>query len=368
MKLKLVLILSLFLGIVSCKKREYPKESTQLEKEKIYFDGVVDNEPISLKIGTNNYYCYSSYNQRTDCVYVFTGELKKFDCNPCPQSLRVELSDYKPRLLGASVPVDSVFSKGSRGFMPSVSKANTIRFVAQSNMETSSIRWDLSNGESSQGSVFNTEFTQRGPQTVSLTIRTKSNCESMVVNTVFVDERTIFACDIKTEPMQNNTSKFETTIIGGKAPYRYTWNFGDGSSSTLPAPNHDFKWIGSYPVKLKIEDADNRVCESNYVHIVGNDKSSCAANMSLSNTSSRSVFLTGVKIQWTDQSNTVLSSGNITQPSASYFEITNSQSYVPNERGEAGQLLSLRLNVLLSDGKRKVWLKSENAVIAVTYK
>ena len=121
-------------------------------------------------------------------------------------------------------------------------------------------------------------------------------------------------------------------------------------------------------MKLQITDAENRVCESNYIHITGNDKSSCAANMTLSYLGNRDAFLNGVKIQWTDQTNTILRSDNVSQPAASYFEVLNSQAYPANERGEAGRLLTLRFNVLLSDGSRKVWFKSESTAIAVTYK
>jgi hypothetical protein len=75
-----------------------------------------------------------------------------------------------------------------------------------------------------------------------------------------------------------------------------------------------------------------------------------------------------VKIRWTDAVNNFYSSGNIAQPSGAYFEIINSQPYVANERGEAGRLLTMRINALLSDGENKIWFKSDNTSIAVTYK
>lgn len=215
-------------------------------------------------------------------------------------------------------------------------KTKTIKFTSHSNKEVSALRWELDNGVSSQNSVFSYEFSQPGPQTVSLTVKTKGNCESVVVNKIYIGgESGVFACDITAEPLQNNGSRFKTNIIGGKAPFRYSWNFGDGSTSTLAIADHNYQWEGSYPVKIQIIDAENHVCESNYIHVTANDKSSCAANISLSDAGSRIVFFNGVKIQWTDPSNRVLRSDSIAQPAESYFEVLRSQAYEPNEKGQS---------------------------------
>ena len=369
MNLKIIMILSVCVLLAACQKRKYADEQVQLEKEDIYFNGYFGNEPIALKIGTEGYYCYSSYNQHPDSVYVFEGTLKKFDCNPCPLSLHVELSDYRKSLPGTSILVDSSLRTGRRNFIPGMSQVQMITLTSHSNKEVSSLRWDLSNGGFSEDSIFNCDFGQPGPQTVSLTVLTKGNCESVVVNKIFVGgESGLFACGITAVSEQNNSSNFSSNKVGGKAPFIYTWYFGDGTTSSSAAPNHSYIWSGSYPVKLRIEDAEHHICESNYIYVSGNDKSSCSANMSVSYTGSKNVFLNGVKIQWTDASNVVLSSDSIAQPAESYFEILNSQAYAPNEKGEPGRLLTLRFNVLLSNGSRKVWFKSDTTAIAVTYK
>jgi hypothetical protein len=369
MKLNTLWILGICLLAAACQKRKYPEEKVQLEKEDIFCDGYINGEPVNLKIGADGYYCYSSYKQGTDSIYLFEAELRKFDCQPCPRSFRVELSDYRQRLPGSSVPVDSALRVGGRYFIPGLPKAYFLRFASHANKEVASVRWMLSNGAYSQDSAMSCEFAQPGAQTVSLTVRTTNNCESMVVNRIFVGgESGLFACTVKTESLQINNSQFRPVIIGGRAPFHYTWYFGDGSTSNLAEPTHNYQWAGSYPVKLRIEDAENHACESNYIHIAGNDPSSCAANMSLSRTGSRNTTLNGVKLQWTDQSNAVLRSDSVAQPAGSYFEVVSSQPYEANERGEAGRLLTLRFNVLLSDGSRKVWFKSENTTVAVTYK
>jgi len=365
---KILILLTVCSVAWSCQKRKYPDTQVTLEKEDIYFSGSVDNTPLSLKIGTDGYYCYSSYTQNAGNIYVFAGELKKYNCNPCPLSLKLELSDYRPRPAGASVPPDSALRTGSRHFIPALSQATTIKFVSHSNKAVSSWRWDC-NGSSSGDSATSFEFAQPGAQTVSLTVLTKGGCESVVVNKIYVDAvNGLFACNVSANTGQGNSSQFRAGVIGGTPPFRYSWNFGDASTSSQAAPGHTYQWAGSYPVKLQITDAENRVCECNYIQVVGNDISSCAANMSLSYVSSRNSFLDGVRLQWTDASNTVLRSDSVAQPAGSYFEVLSSQPFEPNDHGDNGRLLKLRFNVLLGNGSRKVWFKSDSTTMAVSYK
>ncbi|MEE4358638.1 MAG: two-component regulator propeller domain-containing protein, partial [Desulfococcaceae bacterium] len=48
--------------------------------------------------------------------------------------------------------------------------------------------------------------------------------------------------------------EFEAVVSGGTAPYTYTWNFGDGGSSTLPKDSHYFRESGQYNVTLLVTD------------------------------------------------------------------------------------------------------------------
>jgi PKD repeat protein len=369
MKFRAITFIIMLVFVAACNKRKYPEEKIQLESEDIYCDALFGGAPVNLKIGTDGYYCYSSYRQTTDSIYVFEGELKKFDCNPCPQSLKLELFDYRQRMPGTAVLPDSSLRAGRRDFLSMILRPAVITFSSYSNKKISSVQWNVSNGFSSTDSALDLECAQPGVQTVSLTVRTTDNCESMVVNKIFAGgKNAVFACYVRSTPLQNTSSTFSANIIGGTPPFRYTWHLGDGTVSNLETPEHTYLYAGGYPVKLIIVDFENDTCESDYIHIAGKDQSSCASNTTLKHNGTANGLLDKVRIQWTDNFNVVFRSDGVAQPAASYFEILNSQPYEPNERGEPGRLLTVKFNVLLSDGNNKVWFKSDNTVIAVTYK
>ncbi len=369
MRPKTIWILISCMLVIACEKRKYPEEKIKLEEEEIFCHGSIGGQSVDLTIGKDGYYCYSSHKQRPDSVYLFQGDLRKFDCNPCPSSFRVELSDYRKRAPGTPVIADSSFHPGSRKIIPAFSKISTLKLGSYSNKNVSAVQWHLSDGTISPDPHMNFEFAEPGLHTVSLTVRTIGNCENTIINKIFVGGTSgILACSISSGTLPTVSAQFSANIIGGKPPYSYTWSFGDGTTTVSATPTHVYKYGGSYPVKLIVKDDENNICESNYIHVAGNDLSSCALNMSVSHVSSRTAALNGVVVQWTDQSNVIYRSDLIAQPEGSYFEILGSKEYEPNEKGEAARLLDLRFNILLANGNRTLWFKSDKASIAVSYK
>src|SRR5688572_27125483 len=106
MNTKTFILLIACILFAACQKRKYPEEKIKLQEEEIFFNGFIGEEAIDLTIGEEGYYCFSSYKHRPDSIYVFEGELRRFDCNSCSSALRLEIYDYKHRLPNESIPAD----------------------------------------------------------------------------------------------------------------------------------------------------------------------------------------------------------------------------------------------------------------------
>jgi len=54
------------------------------------------------------------------------------------------------------------------------------------------------------------------------------------------------------------TANFTASASGGKPPYTYLWDFGDGQTSTLPNTSHTYTNPGTFTVRITFTDSDGR--------------------------------------------------------------------------------------------------------------
>jgi PKD repeat protein len=58
-----------------------------------------------------------------------------------------------------------------------------------------------------------------------------------------------------TSPSTGQTVTFQGSVVGGLAPYSYSWNFGDGSTGSTSPTSHTFATAGTYDVVLIVGDS-----------------------------------------------------------------------------------------------------------------
>ncbi|MCI4668813.1 MAG: PKD domain-containing protein [Bacteroidia bacterium] len=91
----------------------------------------------------------------------------------------------------------------------------------------------------------------------------------------------------------NATVDFIANQLNGVAPFTYTWDFGDGNTSTLANPTHAYSAAGSYNVTLISTDATGCTdtafnwvsistvnCSANFTHSTNNNTVSFTSNVS----------------------------------------------------------------------------------------
>jgi hypothetical protein len=369
MKLRIfILLIIALLANSSCRKREYPPEQKLVQGEVFMMDALIDNVPVSLKAGSNSYYCYSSCKQATGGVYQFVSELRKYGCTSCEASFYMQINDRAPLPAGSAVTPDSVLRPGSFQYAPGSDYMNTFKFTPSFNKTATAWLWDFGDGTSSSLQSPAHNYSQAGKYKVCVKATGSAGCTDVACNdlTVFENGDVLFA-GISAADLGQKKARF-TAQVTGKEPLSITWHFGDGTQDTTRIAEHEYSWPGGYPVTLVVKDADGHIGESHYNYVTSGDASSCAVNFGMVKQSAVLSGLSKVKIRWTDNNGKVFVSDKVVQPATSSFEIISVSDFDRNEQGDRTKLLTMKINVLLSDGTRSIWMRSDNAVLAVAYK
>ncbi len=134
-----------------------------------------------------------------------------------------------------------------------------------------SYSWDLGNGVLTTLTDPSTSYTLPGTYTVKLTsYGTGGPSVSTMTITVYPAPKVDFTVT-DTSICPGTPISFTSTTVGGvPGPLTYTWNFGDGYSSTLTTPAHTYTASGYYNVTLSATNSMGCVSsltKSSFVHV-----------------------------------------------------------------------------------------------------
>ncbi len=126
--------------------------------------------------------------------------------------------------------------------------------------------WDYGDGTFFSGNQVNLSktYTQRGVRTVLLTVMDNIGCLDSLHQYGLIDVRhTVDSFTVSdTLVCVNDTVHFKNYTIGDSASLQYSWNFGDGTTSTQLNPAHAFKTPGIYYIRLI--STDNLGCTDSF--------------------------------------------------------------------------------------------------------
>ena len=116
--------------------------------------------------------------------------------------------------------------------------------------------WNFSNGNTSNLQTDATQYGSAGSYTVTLDVTTQDACVYALTFPIEIMQGpvasfTTVTGSTQTEVIFTNTSTFSAGSITQNA-----WDFGDGNTSNLENPTHDFPGADTYPVTLTVT-ADN---------------------------------------------------------------------------------------------------------------
>jgi PKD repeat protein len=369
MKLFNVIIVCLFFLGISCEKKKYPVPLV-IENTSVYFSKLtIDNEPVILEAGVNGYYMYSSYEQDSNSVYGFIAELKKPDCSSC-SSLRIQINSSQPSPPGASPSIEESIQTQAYAFLSgSNNSPYSVQFQAV-NDNTKSYLWDFGDGTSSSEPSPLKTFVRGGQYNVCLTTTSMNDCISTICNTAKIDvSESSCKTAIVAVPASGNTIHYSNVTTGGKGPYKFFWELGDGNSSENGSVTHNYQYSGAYPVSLKVVDANGDIATAHYNAKTLSDNSSCSANYSLGTIDQlpADLGLSKVVITWTDKKGTRYSSNDLAQPKESQFEILSVDSSGENENGQPIKKIKAKFQCKLYNGSKSLQVNDAEIVISVAH-
>jgi len=118
--------------------------------------------------------------------------------------------------------------------------------------------WEFGDGITSKIQNPTHIYTNAGTYTVTLAVMDDMGAIATDTTTVTVHEigELLVKINADKNTIINLETLFTATITGGKTPYTYSWNFGDGTISTDPNPTHEYNNIGTYTITLTVTDND----------------------------------------------------------------------------------------------------------------
>lgn len=206
------------------------------------------------KFGTGD----SSTKKNPSFTYTKMGEydveLTVTDDNHCTNTLRID----KYISLGKTKADFSV--KNKIGCIPYIPNFENKSVGVPSN---ATYTWYFSNGDSIVGEKPNYTFTKAGVYTVTLKITSPSGCNDIkTINNAFRVLQAPVATFSHNNPVSCSVPHTVNYAPALKNSKSWTWDFGDGETSTLKEPEKIYNTPGVYDVTLTI--TDNNGCENTF--------------------------------------------------------------------------------------------------------
>ncbi len=144
-----------------------------------------------------------------------------------------------------------------------------VNFSDLSTGPVTSWSWNFGDGGNSTSQNPAHTYNAAGNYTVSLTV-TSASCNDTETKTAYISVSSVPTAAFVGSPISGNTPltvNFTNQSTGN--PTSYSWDFGDGGTSTAQNPSHQYTAAGSYTVTLSVSNtcgSDNEV-KTNYITV-----------------------------------------------------------------------------------------------------
>ena len=154
----------------------------------------------------------------------------------------------------------SSLSASATGSPPSGPAPLTVNFTASANGGTApySYSWSFGDGGTSASQNPSHNYASAGSYTATLTVTDNASAKASSSVNISVTAGSSLTANIVASPASGTPPlavSFTGSAAGGKAPYTYSWTFGDGGTATILNPSHIYATAGSYAATLTVTDS-----------------------------------------------------------------------------------------------------------------
>lgn len=365
-------ILFLMLSISSCKKDEL--QEAQVGTPDFFVSGTVEGTDINLIAGDNQYYMYSSFEEKENETPKYIGELKTEGCeNNCSESFTLIFTSEKEAAEG--IASEPELRTGFKTFTnTNAGNEYVVSFNPDESFTSKAIKvnylWEFGDGTTSNEKTPSHLYTgEQDFYDVKLSVNTSKGCQSEIENRVFI--KTEATTDfVITQTQRSLTFEPEVESL---TPLNYLWEFEGGNTASTPYVDYqtDPK-KGIEKVCLTVTDENGVQSQRCKNLVLKEEYAFCAANYSF-NSSSREdpkgdLQLGTVYLKYTNSlGKAFYSKPNLNN--SNEFEITSILDYQENELGLPTKKIEFTANTILSsnDGEN-LTIEGIRGSVAVAYR
>ena len=183
----------------------------------------------------------------------FNGRIDEFAVYPNALT-SAQVSEHYALGAGLSMPTSSFTVSGAeqtKSFDGTGSSAPAGRSIT-------SYTWSFGDGATATGATATHTYATPGTYSVVLTVRDSAGFSASSTQSVLASAPHQAPVADFTSTVSGLTTALDasaSTASGGATVAQYAWTFGDGQTSTLPAPSHTYAAAGSYVVTLTVTDS-----------------------------------------------------------------------------------------------------------------
>jgi PKD repeat protein len=362
MKTKYIALLAGMVILFSeCKKNEYSNTSTSTQPV-FSFNGSINNAPVTIQAGINNYAMNTSYATDSVGVYDFTGIFEDQSCSSnCPNSLAIYFKENTKPGIATKAHIDSLLSPGYFSYATPVGYPTGyyVPFVAFVNGTATNYLWNYGDGQTYNGPSNNPHYyAHPGVYTANVTITATSGTLSDTCMVVVGQAGSAFITGFSYTSFVGTTTTFGN-VSHGISPYTYLWNFGDGHTSTAGSPTYTYASTGIYRVTSYVTDATGF---TNMQQLIAATQSAVGCSggfyeQTPLTPNPNPLNLNDVGVEWRDGSGVLWKSEHNSQHGNSLFMVTATSDYKNNLQNQAVKMVTVQMSCELYNGTDSISLK-----------